>query len=1238
MMSFFFVPSQNSTRSKPWFFIILSILLLAVSCSPKEKKQGSQANSVVRGYIATNIDANQGKGHKLAFRLDGEDIYLPNIAVFLLNLGTETKSDPVITDLSGRFTFPAQPPGRYKVCWEVPGFGANCSDRIFSVTNKPVFLSKIVILPEPKQGTTMVAGSVFMGDGSLPRTLEPMASINSFAWVVLSDDLGNSIYKTPVNNFGYYFLPQVPVQKKIEIRAFIEEAEARQIIFPEAQLGEAFFHQIDLKFRNKPPRLNPIVATDQNGRRVKTTDPGAILHLEGTVSDPDKDPVKFQWLVAAGSGAVDDINAASVKWELPSHPGLYTISLIASDDKGGYSKSSLAIRADGRGIPFSGIVSATDIATVAGAKVEINGKSTVTDSNGYFRIFVRDVDRFVFNIRKSGYGFYSKIYDDGVTGGQWQLRPATVGIADPRGPIEAVDKPNSLSCPGPLSSRVNWQELDYLKRVTWQDGKGNVIHPPERQNVPLPWEKKYRGDKQPPCGPGIRVLIEPDSLVDTNGNPPPGNVEISLATIDLMSPEQMPGDYTVDTASGFRVMQSYGAGSIEVSAGGKSYDLRPGATAKIAIPVDPAQLSAPGALPATIPLLVYDENKGLWYEDGTAILQGLNYIATVKHFSTFNIDLVKTNQSCVRIQSPTLDGAYTLEITIPQTGGAAPVVRTYNVDNLAPSEHVVYNLPSNTNIVLVPYRNSDNLPYGLFVVNTGGPQNPTNPNLPAGPPYVACSTEVIFDNQIMPPTGGVFLKGLSSFSATNLGSLSPADAALYETMTQDYYSQIDPRSKRLTLVDFKTENGFDGTEIRGVFANSGDLGFGRDMYCKKVGLDVACYVTNYGDEPSNDQDDANDAIAGLAPVATVAMEFSRIESQPTEPVEFDDPERVVKFYVYNNFGTILLNNADLDGQGARPVPQLCMVCHNGVYPGGGSPAIPGFNNREDVKLGSRFIPFDVAEFTFPNVAGFDKASQQPVFKQLNEDIVRATEPLNSSIDEVITGMYSGGPVQSEDFVVTGWNGQPNEQVMYREVVARTCRTCHVANVFPSLQFTASTQVANLLGQAESRVCVQNVMPHALRTHKNFWTSVGPNMVAQFQVFGDAFGNAGNGWQGDKCGVFTAGGVTPQTLYESEIQDIWDGISTGGVTPCTNCHIGSFPAQGLNLSAPGSHGQLVNVLSTLPGVSLPLVNPFNAFDSFLIHKVEGSQSVGAQMPQGGPPFLSLALIQAIRDWIDNGAEP
>src|SRR5262249_25419167 len=156
------------------------------------------------------------------------------------------------------------------------------------------------------------------------------------------------------------------------------------------------------------------------------------------------------------------------------------------------------------------------------------------------------------------------------------------------------------------------------------------------------------------------------------------------------------------------------------------------------------------------------------------------------------------------------------------------------------------------------------------------------------------------------PFGGEFLHGLGFIAAENLGfandldTAAPTGNALHDAIVQaskNYYSAVDPNSLRTTFADFKTKNGFSQNpnapapgEIVAQYANSGDLGFGRDMHCLKSGSDVACYVTNYGSGYNNvfpgegtpDTDDAQaaatrTAVGNSQEVATVAMEYTTIE-------------------------------------------------------------------------------------------------------------------------------------------------------------------------------------------------------------------------------------------------------------------------------------------------------------------------------------------------------------------------
>ncbi|HEU0009529.1 MAG TPA: hypothetical protein VFT34_06925, partial [Verrucomicrobiae bacterium] len=408
-------------------------------------------------------------------------------------------------------------------------------------------------------------------------------------------------------------------------------------------------------------------------------------------------------------------------------------------------------------------------------------------------------------------------------------------------------------------------------------------------------------------------------------------------------------------------------------------------------------------------------------------------------------------------------------------------------------------------------------------------------------------------------------------------------------------------------------------------------GFGRNLHGVVNGMNTAAFVTNFGDLDTDDQTDANDAAANLNPGATVAMEYSSIEGDATG-------DRVVKFYVYKNGNRA--PSANLDKLGERTVPQLCMVCHGGEYPGGAvfGSAAP-FNSVSDVKLGSKFLPFDLHYYKFPTIpAGFDKATQQPKFKNFNEMIVKVSPPLDPVIGDIVTQMYTPGPNQNEDFVVAGWRDvtKPVQESMYRDVIGRSCRTCHAAHSFPALNFDTASGFLLKLAAAEIRVCDNHVMPHSKVTHKLFWTSINLHQPAVFQLFGDTYGG-GSGWSGMLCGNFTPGGLTPMTVFSSMIQPLFNGVNTSGASACVTCHSGGSPPAGLNLATGLSYGNIVNVNST--EVALKRVKPSDHLNSYLWHKInDAPPAVGARMPQNGPPYLNQTEIDTIKNWIDSGANP
>jgi hypothetical protein len=93
--------------------------------------------------------------------------------------------------------------------------------------------------------------------------------------------------------------------------------------------------------------------------------------------------------------------------------------------------------------------------------------------------------------------------------------------------------------------------------------------------------------------------------------------------------------------------------------------------------------------------------------------------------------------------------------------------------------------------------------------------------------------------------------------------------------------------------------------------------------------------------------------------------------------------------------------------------------------------------------------------------------------------------------------------------------------------------------------------------------------------------------------------------------------------------------------CSRCHHGALAPEGLHLSdTQTSYDNLVNVASQ-EEPQLKRVLPGDPDDSYIIHKIEGTQESGDQMPDGCPsaePCLDAETIAVIRQWIADGAPP
>lgn len=342
-----------------------------------------------------------------------------------------------------------------------------------------------------------------------------------------------------------------------------------------------------------------------------------------------------------------------------------------------------------------------------------------------------------------------------------------------------------------------------------------------------------------------------------------------------------------------------------------------------------------------------------------------------------------------------------------------------------------------------------------------------------------------------------------------------------------YYAVVDPNQLRGTLSEWWKTNGFDENDgsamaaARTAFLNDNDLGFGRDMHMLIVQNgaqkgNVAAFVTNYFEKVAgtNQPDFQNELNADLAfkadrnlSAATVCMEYSLVEGDTSG-------KKVVKFFVYESGkpSAKRVDRADLDGGGDKFVPNLCLNCHGGDFNA----------NSPRADLQSSFREFDLDTYKFPRFDAMNNSlprnaperlkatdGEQVIFKQMN-DIVAASQPTDS-IKQIIDLWYAGGGhVQNPLARPPGWDAtaaSPQLPDFYRQVVSKSCRTCHVALGQlgdDELSWVSYAQFLNYRSTIQNRICTLNKpMPHAKVTYGNFWKSSMPSQPELFRNFSAA---------------------------------------------------------------------------------------------------------------------------------------
>ena len=285
---------------------------------------------------------------------------------------------------------------------------------------------------------------------------------------------------------------------------------------------------------------------------------------------------------------------------------------------------------------------------------QINQTSGLSDAEGKFQIEAPKSTKYVLNVSKAQFGFTSAVFQDeegldAIPFNTYYLNKATTETIDASvGGTITVTNTQSL---GSSSHQADWSQTPTGTLPKVLDNSGRIAGFTMPESLRETWTELLHNRLDLPA---TRVTIPGNALVNSSGNIAQGNVQVSISAVDVFAPGGMPGNDVARNNEGQSgTMRSYGAITIDISNGDESFNLDPESKVKadIVMPIPQWRLEMQDEFPRSVPILYYDEEMGIWKQEGNAILDDslMVYTAKLSHFSSINMDIIKSDPSTTAI-------------------------------------------------------------------------------------------------------------------------------------------------------------------------------------------------------------------------------------------------------------------------------------------------------------------------------------------------------------------------------------------------------------------------------------------------------------------------------------------------------------------------------------------------------------------------------------------------------------
>jgi len=199
-----------------------------------------------------------------------------------------------------------------------------------------------------------------------------------------------------------------------------------------------------------------------------------------------------------------------------------------------------------------------------------------------------------------------------------------------------ITKPQKVSALGTRSEII---ASGYESLVKLLNGPGNSV----KQEKVILFKAAYTTISTGTSGTidaGGKLTL-PESLIDENGTTYSGEVTVKNKYLDPDNKDFLrsaPGDLlALNTSNEYQQLASFGMYMVELyDADGALLNIPEGSTATIEFPIAEKHQDEIGT---SIPLWYFDEENGVWKEEGEAQVVGETMVAEVTHFTWWNCDL-----------------------------------------------------------------------------------------------------------------------------------------------------------------------------------------------------------------------------------------------------------------------------------------------------------------------------------------------------------------------------------------------------------------------------------------------------------------------------------------------------------------------------------------------------------------------------------------------------------------------